>query len=278
MGVGGRRALRQIGKACQFDRGPGTLPRVAKTVKKASRGVVRGRSVSAPVAADRPETTGEIERRGSVETGWRADKTVVRLTAKLLALHQAAAIRETDAIVEKGKLLDAVRARLSHGQWLRWADEAVPYSQRTITNYVGLARFAATEREEYDRFKDLGSTKLYELANLAANRRRRFHTTAPIAIPGTAHKKTLTLMTHEELRAVIGGPQLTASPNDPPIAKVLQTFRHRTAAIAALVETLKRRRSEVSAREAKAIHAEVVELAHAVASAFALTTAPRLPR
>jgi hypothetical protein len=56
------------GGTIRFDQGPGTLPRAARTVENGSRSVMRGRSVSAPVAANPPRTTGGIAHNSCTST------------------------------------------------------------------------------------------------------------------------------------------------------------------------------------------------------------------
>jgi hypothetical protein len=206
-----------------------------------------------------------------VAGSWRLDPVVARATEKLLTLHADASRKQCDAIVRIGRVLRDVHERLPHGQWLAWIEEALPFSRPTIANYVGLAEFAAREPAEYARLRDLGPTKLYQLANLRPDRRRRFRVDAPLSIPGAVERKTLKVMTADELRRVIVGDVLAIRPpQGPPIAEVIQTFRRRLTGVAEIAQQLGQRRAEVDRRHARTLHAELLAVIHAVEAAFDL--------
>ncbi len=106
-------------------------------------------------------------------TGWESDSRVVTLTRQINALQAETAERVVDAVVEIGGRMAEVRGRLPHGQWHHWVEEAVPFTPRTVSNYMALAAWAEANPRELERLAWLGPSKLYLLAGLSVASRRR---------------------------------------------------------------------------------------------------------
>jgi hypothetical protein len=189
---------------------------------------------------------------------WQRNREVQRLTKEILALQREAGAKVAAAVVEMGGKMRLVQAALEPGQWLVWLETAVPFTRRTITNYMRLSEWAEEQPRELQRLEHLGPTKLYMLAPLAPDRRRELTGRVPIVIPGHERPKTIDVMTVVELGRVIGG--LVTRPGKRPIGKVVQGLRHRIAGIDAVADELVQRKDEVDGEQA----AEVLEALRAV--------------
>lgn len=163
-----------------------------------------------------------------------------------------------------------VRGRLPHGQWHRWVEEAVPFTPRTVSNYMALAAWAEANPRELERLAWLGPSKLYLLAGLSVASRRRL-TSSRAVVFADGREKTVGLMTVAELAEAVGAERgLAIAEARPPIGRVLGKMRHRIAGIGAIVEELSRRREEVGEDEALEMRNELVELVEALDGAFGL--------
>ena len=145
--------------------------------------------------------------RAPAPGNWRRDSEVGRQTKAILATYAKAATQGADAVVAIGRRMRKVRDRLDHGKWLDWIEHATPLSLRSVHNYIGLTDWADAHPEQYDRFKQLGPTKLYLLADLEPRHLATFASKRPIPIPGGG-SKVLELLTAEELGRVVGGLKL----------------------------------------------------------------------
>lgn len=213
-------------------------------------------------------------RRGSRRlaapaTGWRADARVVALTDQINRAQRKTAKQVVATVIEIGRRVAEVRERLDHGQWQAWVTEAVPFTPRTLTNYTALATWSAAKPAEVERLAVLGPTKLYLLAGLSGQERRRL-TSGALTLPD-GRKKTLALMTVAELAELLGSERgLALAPVRPPIHRVLGKMRHRIAGLEAIAEELLRRRSEVDGDEALELRNELVELVDTLDEGFGL--------
>ncbi len=202
--------------------------------------------------------------------GWQSDARVVSLTQQINTLQRDASQRVVNAIVAIGGRIAEVRARLPHGQWQHWVAEAVPFTARTVTNYMALAAWADARPQEVDRLAGLGPSKLYLLAGLPLASRRRLTSSRAFAF-ADGREKTVGLMTVPELVEAIGEERGLAIPEArPPIGRVLGKMRHRIAGLEAIVEQLGNRRDEVGEEEALEMRNELVELVEALDGAFGL--------
>ncbi len=188
-----------------------------------------------------------------------------RLTAEILEIDRANKTRVTRDVVAIGSRLFELQRYLGFGQWLAWLIEHLPYSPRTAQRYIALARWAADNAEEFEVFEHLGVGKLQVLAALPERARRRFRRQQRFQIPGSSARKTLEVMTLEELRTLAGGAgTLVARPPALPPAKVLQRFRHRVEALDVLADQVRANAAELAPEDireaAVALQAVVDEL------------------
>lgn len=197
---------------------------------------------------------------------WQRNREVQRLTKEILALQRDAGAKVAAAAVEMGAKMRQIQAVLEPGQWLRWLETAVPFTRRTITNYMRLSAWAEEQPRELGRLEHLGPTKLYMLAPLAPDLRRKLTGRAPIVIPGHPRPKVIDVMTVAELTKVIGDLTTRPSPRKP-IGKLVQGLRHRIAGVDAVADELVRRKDEVDEEHAdallEALRAVVAELEEA---------------
>jgi hypothetical protein len=76
-----------------------------------------------------------------------------------------------DLSVELGRLLIDARERL-RGTYNRWLRERLGVELTTAANYVALARLATESPATVERFKELGTAKLYRVARLPPEARK----------------------------------------------------------------------------------------------------------
>ena len=169
-----------------------------------------------------------------------SETTEQRLTREILELDRRSKARVVADVVAIGQRMEALQRHLGFGQWLSWLSANLPYSPRTAQRYVAVARWVAEFPEDYEHFAPLGLGKLQLLAGLTPPQRARFRRQQRFQIPGTNNRKTLALMTHEQLDRVIRGMNsLTAERPTLPPTKVLQRVRHRLAGLDVLADTLR---------------------------------------
>ena len=217
----------------------------------------------------RTRKTGLALRAEVVPGEWQDHRRVVKLTAEILRLHERLARQVVGGVRAIGQRMAEIRDALPHGQWLKWLDEAVPFTPRTVNNYIMLAEWAARRPQDLERLGHLGPTKLYLLAPLAPADRRRLTGRTPVPIPdGTP--KTIDAMTTAELRRVIAGSFTTGGGPRMPIDKVVQGIEHTIAGLDARVDVLIDRKDEVDTETAAQLHNELLELAAELAEGFEL--------
>jgi hypothetical protein len=183
---------------------------------------------------------------------WQKSREVQRLTKEILALQRDAGAKVAAAVVAMGAKMREIQASLEPGQWLSWLATAVPFTPRTVANYMRLSEWAEEDPREVGRLEHLGPTKLYMLAPLTPERRRGLTARVPIVIPGHPRPKTIDVMTVAELGRVIGGLTTRPSPKKP-IGKLVQGMRHRIAGLDAVADELVRRKDEVDEVQAAAV-------------------------
>ncbi len=178
-----------------------------------------------------PTASGDLVARESVEH---------RLTREILVLDRETKTRVVRDVVAIGQRLLALQQHLGFGQWLPWLSEHLPYSPRTAQRYISIAQWAAEHADDFEFFLHLGLGKLQHLSALSPAQRARFRRHQSFRIPGTSVRKTLALMTHDELGRVVQeiGGFTSERPAIPP-AKVLQRFRHRVAGLDAMADQLR---------------------------------------
>lgn len=187
-----------------------------------------------------------------------AETTEQRLTREILELDRRSKARVVADVVAIGQRMQALQHHLGFGQWLSWLSANLPYSPRTAQRYVAVARWVAEFPDDYERFAPLGLGKLQLLAGLTPQQRARFTRQQRFQIPGTNTRKTLALMTHEQLDRVIRGMNsLTSERPTLPPTKLLQRFRHRLAGLDVLADSL---RSNADALPAEDLEEAVDEI------------------
>lgn len=190
---------------------------------RAGKKLARGRRRSA--------ATGELVARESLQE---------QLTREILELDRETKTRVVQDVVAIGQRLLALQEHLGFGRWLPWLSEHLPYSPRTAQRYISIARWADEHPEDFEYFLHLGLGKLQLLAGLSPVQRDRFRRHQRFRIPGSNVRKTLVLMTYEQLGRVVQGiGGLTSEPPAIPPRKVLQRFRHRIAGLDVMADQLR---------------------------------------
>jgi hypothetical protein len=222
----------------------------------------------ATVGAMARAATRAIARRGDARVKrFEDDRQVMRLTTEILRLQRRLAKKVVgDAI---GHRMLRVKANLVHGEWLRWLAEQMPFTHKTVSNYMMLARWSDERPQDIERLAHLGPTKMYLLAPLTPGVRRSLTSRTPIPIPGGG-KKTIDVMTVVELRKVIDGGLATPPVRRLPIGEVIQGVTHDMAGLGARLDTLFARKREVDEPTARNVHDGLLALAAEVRAQFDL--------
>lgn len=197
------------------------------------------------------------------------DPRIVRLRAKILRLQSNAAKVVVDAVVEIGRHLRRARAMLTDAQWERFL-RTLPFAARTVRNYLTLTEWAERRPAELAKAAHLGPSKLYLLAPLPANERRKFFGSRKLAIPGGDGPKTVDAMTVSELHRVIIGDLAPPALPKPPIDKVVRGVTHSVAGLDARLDIFIARKREVDRDTAAEVHTKLLALADEVGTAFGL--------
>lgn len=203
---------------------------------------------------------------GEIVTPRQNVPAVVRLTTSILRTHRAVSTSTAKAAIDIGRQLAHVHARLERGQWLQWIREAVPFTPRTVQNYLALAEWADREPDHLARFGHLGPSKLYRIASLSTAARNKLKVDTPIPIAGGG-RKLLDVMTVAELDRAIGD---VATPPvvRAPVEKIVQGYRTRLAGLGALHDQLVKHKRDVDRGLAKELIAERHGLAQTLEAAF----------
>ena len=100
---------------------------------------------------------------GGVSGVGRATGGLLGLRAPLSGGIAAARRRRSRGVVAMGERMATVRDLLPRGEWRRWIDEALPFTPRTVGNYIMLAQWHEERPQDIERLAHLGPTKLYLL-------------------------------------------------------------------------------------------------------------------
>jgi len=196
-----------------------------------------GRSKRATVR--RPAGEAEPGRAAEPVTLTRRHGAIRTLTGKVLSIVQRTGKLDVEARVEIGGILAEVQGQLDHGEWIRWLDEMVPFTERSARSYMHLQRWATEHPGLCRKLAPLGPSKLYLLMALdeqalAALLKRSQH---PIGDSGKT--TTLELMTVRELMTVIAeltGALSQEDASDQLIGQYRRRLRGLLSATAALAE------------------------------------------
>lgn len=85
------------------------------------------------------------------------------VTAEIITIRQQAQKMMLAAVVEIGKRLCEAKELLPHGEWGRWLEKSVSYSQSTANNMMALYREYG-EKEQVNLFNDANSQLLEKLS------------------------------------------------------------------------------------------------------------------
>ncbi len=234
--------------------------------RKAAKVTTRAPTTSAPPLATPtpppPETPPTTRPTVTVEVvgPWRRNCEIQRLTKEILALEHDASGHFVDACLAIAERLEAAHERLPHGDWLDWIDEALPYTLRTVRNYLALLEWCRRQKEEFDRFRHLEASKLYRIVRLPPPDRERLVVTKKYPIPGTDKKATLDRMTVRELNAVIDG-FATKPDGPPPLPALLPGNAPRDAALEALIDTFATHPDRLSRTQARQLRTQLLQAA-----------------
>lgn len=115
-----------------------------------------------------------------------------KITAEILIYKQQTA----QNIIEIGKRLIKVKESLPHGEWGKWLEEKVDFTDRTARRFMKVA----TEFGNRTTLSDLSSSKLFALLDLPTEEREEF-----VSKPHEVNGKTKTIdeMTSRELQKAI---------------------------------------------------------------------------
>lgn len=79
-------------------------------------------------------------------------------------------------IIEIGKRLIEAKAQLPHGEWGKWLEEKVEFSQRTANQFMKVA----SEFPNSQALANIGQTKIFALLDLPPEQRQDFINSNPI--------------------------------------------------------------------------------------------------
>lgn len=205
----------------------------------------------------------KVPTRASATTLAVSESVEQQLTQEILEIDRGTKVRVVRDVVAIGLLIKQLQEHLGFGQWLSWLSQHLPYSPRTAQRYVAVAQWASENPDDYEHFAPLGLGKLQLIAAATPQQRDRFRRQQRFQIPGTRTRKTLALMTHEQLNKVIRGMgRFAAQPPTLPIGQVLQRFQHRVAGLDALADQLRAHADALPTQEVE----ETIEALEAVLS------------
>jgi hypothetical protein len=199
----------------------------------------------------------------------RSHRDIKRLTARILEIERRVSTDDSLARAEQGQLLAEVHAKLEHGQWLAWLHEEVPLSPRTAQRLLQLGEWLSSEPALFRRLAPLGSAKLYILVTLDRVLRDRLLAQAQHVIPGTKQRRTLDLMSRDELLLVVLA--LTKKPAlEPGVARTFSAYRRRVNALIEATDSVVALKSSIPQNEIALLHRRLVQAANKLQRAFKL--------
>lgn len=106
-------------------------------------------------------------------------KKIENLEAEIITLTQQAQKVALVYICELGKRLSMAKDMVGHGNWGRWLEEKVHYSQSTAENYIKIYNEFGSDQisifgENSETFQNLSYTKLLALTALTPDEREEF--------------------------------------------------------------------------------------------------------
>lgn len=226
----------------------------------------RSRPRGSVIAMARARKTGLALTGEVVPTRWEDHRRVVKLTTEIRQLQQRTARQFVEGIIEIGRRMIEIRDTLARGEFQRWIAEAMPFTTRTVNNYMLLAQWADQRPRDLERLGHLGPSKLYLLAPLQPGERRRLTSRTPVPIPG-GDPKTIDAMTYGELKRAIGG-GFTSSAGGVPIGTVVQRVQYGLAGLDANLDVLVGRADEIEPEVAEVMYGKLVELVGEFEAAF----------
>ncbi len=206
----------------------------------------------------------------TLEIPWEKRPEVVHLTQQILRLQAVTASTVVQSVIAIGDAAREIHDELPHGQWARWCADAVPFARQTISNYMGLSRWAEERPEEVAKLAHLGPSKLYLLIPLPPSVRRSITRRKPVDIPDGG-RKTVELMTVSEL-AKVTAEQVRALPEHTPmpVGRVVGRLRRSIAGLDASAQALIERADDVDEDQARALHESLLEVAKSLRDEFDL--------
>ena len=258
-----------MGQAKSGPRVPKRIGKAAARKTVAAKRLRRTPSGGAGGALTRAKAPGRVATRGAGTLTLRS-REVVEATAEIVSIGLEAGRNDVEARVTMGERLRWVRDELQHGEWLRWVEGDVPFTDRSARSYIRLYDWSRTHVAAYQRLAPLGVTKLYLLIrirgeHLATLLKRKRHT-----VPGSGAVRTLEGMTYKELVAVVrelavGSSEQTAA------GEALSACRRGVRAVAKAAESLVAHRASVARQDVVALHAALLQTADRLASGYGLS-------
>ena len=99
-----------------------------------------------------------------------SEKNIVRSLAVIEAEIHFYKQQTATGIIEIGKRLIEAKEQLQHGQWGKWLEEKVDFSQNTAGQFMRVAK----EFSNSESVKNLGTRKLFLLLDVPAEKREEF--------------------------------------------------------------------------------------------------------
>ena len=73
-----------------------------------------------------------------------------------------------------------MQRRLERGAWIEWIEDELPFAIRSAQSYLALATWADAHRDDYQRLRHLGPSKLYLLVGLESSHLRKLVVRRPV--------------------------------------------------------------------------------------------------
>ena len=156
------------------------------------------------------------------------------LKQEILQLAAAANGASVQARAQIGKLLLAVKGWLSHGDWLFWLNDHVPFTAATAKRAIQLWHLSQSDPSAFEALKPLGLTKTYKLMSMAPAERDAFLSQAH-SVPGAGIKTPLE-MTFEQMMAVLHPPEEETEVTV--TTKLVKSIRRQTLGLGKLLKEL----------------------------------------
>lgn len=119
---------------------------------------------------------------------------IEKITTEILIFKQQTAVN----IIEIGRRLIQAKEMLPHGEWGKWLEEEVDFSDRTARRFMQVV----SEFSKRPALADLPPSKVFALLEVFAEEREQF-VQQPQIIPSTGETKTVNEMSTRELKEAI---------------------------------------------------------------------------